>query len=107
MSRSMQAAAFAAIILSTASGAQAPVPGLRGDFLTSYGQAERKFEQLAEVTPWEKYSWRPGPGVRSVCEVFLHVAGDGYVLGEPFGVKPAAGVDLKTIETCPADKARR
>jgi hypothetical protein len=23
--------------------------------------------------PWEKYSWRPGKGVRSVCEVFLHI----------------------------------
>jgi uncharacterized damage-inducible protein DinB len=106
MHRSLLAAAFAAIVLSTAAGAQAPVPGIRGDFLASYGQAERKFEQLAEATPWEKYSWRPGKGVRSVCEVFLHVAGDGYVMGEPFGVKAPAGVDLKTIETCPADKAQ-
>lgn len=106
MSRSLPAAALAALVLSGTALAQAPVPGIRGDFLTSYGQVERKLEQLAEVTPWEKYSWRPAAGVRSVCEVFLHVAGDGYVLGEPFGVKPPAGVDLKTIETCPADKAK-
>jgi hypothetical protein len=106
MHRSLPAAALAAIVLSAAAHAQAPVPGPRGEFLNSYGQVERKLEQLAEVTPWEKYSWRPGAGVRSVCEVFLHVAGDGYVLGEPFGVKAPAGVDLKTIETCPADKAK-
>ena len=29
---------------------------------------------LAKAVPEEKYSWRPGPGVRSVGEVFVHVA---------------------------------
>jgi uncharacterized damage-inducible protein DinB len=29
---------------------------------------------LAETFPAEKFAWRPGPGVRSTSEVFMHVA---------------------------------
>jgi uncharacterized damage-inducible protein DinB len=29
---------------------------------------------LAEAIPADKYSWRPAPGVRSVSEVFMHIA---------------------------------
>src|SRR5581483_4391702 len=29
---------------------------------------------LAEAIPADKYSWRPGPGVRSVSEVYMHIA---------------------------------
>jgi uncharacterized damage-inducible protein DinB len=29
---------------------------------------------LAEATPADKFSWRPAPGVRSVSEVYMHIA---------------------------------
>ena len=29
---------------------------------------------LAKAVPEEKYAWRPGPGVRSFGEVFVHIA---------------------------------
>ena len=29
---------------------------------------------LAEATPEEKFSWRPAPSVRSVSEVYMHIA---------------------------------
>jgi len=29
---------------------------------------------LAEAIPADRYSWRPAPGVRSVSEVFMHIA---------------------------------
>ena len=35
----------------------------------------QKFVALATAVPAEKYSWRPAEGVRSIGEVFLHVAG--------------------------------
>ena len=28
---------------------------------------------LAEVTPADKFSWRPAPGVRSTSEVYMHI----------------------------------
>jgi len=40
---------------------------------------ESKFLRLAEAFPADKYSWRPGPGVRSVGEAFMHVASEFYV----------------------------
>lgn len=62
--------------------AAAPAPaGVRGEILTQFNDAAGKLEQLAEAIPQDKYTWRPAAGVRSVSEVFLHVAGSNqYVL---------------------------
>ena len=86
--------------------AQAPTKGWRAEFLNSMNGAERKYIALAEAMPWEKYSWRPAQGVRSVCEVYLHIAGANYLFSEPLGTKTPATVNMKTIETCPANKTQ-
>lgn len=53
--------------------------------------------QLAEATPADKFSWRPAPGVRSMSEVYMHIAVGNYVLLQPTGVKiPALSDDLET-----------
>ena len=96
--------AVAALLLTSPLRAQGAVTGWRGEFLNQAKELEGKFTQLANAFPWEKYSWRPGKGVRSVCEVFLHISGENYGLAEPLGVKTPAGIDLKTMETCPASK---
>jgi len=50
--------------------------------------------ELAKAIPAGKYDWRPGPGVRSVSEVFMHIAaGNSLLLGQA-GVKGIAGADL-------------
>ncbi len=60
---------------------QAPA-GLKGDMLAQFDDAAMKLVQLAEAIPQDKYGWRPGPGVRSVSEVLMHVGvGDYFVLG--------------------------
>lgn len=103
--RPMSVAVTAAVIsLSASLGAQAPVTGWRGEFLGQLATVEGKYTQLANAFSWDKYSWRPGKGVRSVCEVFLHISGENYTLAEPLGAKTPAGVDLKSMETCPAGK---
>jgi uncharacterized damage-inducible protein DinB len=79
-------------------------PGLRGEIQQELDDAEQELVQLASAVPPEKFSWRPGPGVRSFGEVLLHVAGGNYELGELWGVKPPAGVDLKKIEQQGSDK---
>ncbi len=99
-------AALASALVVPALAAQAPSSGWRAEFLNQIGAADKKFTALAEATPWEKYSWRPGKGVRSICEVYLHIAGDNYLMVEPLGVKKPAGIDYKTIETCPESKAK-
>lgn len=50
----------------------------REEFLRDFDVAARKFVQLASAMPEEAYTWRPGSGVASVGEVFVHVARYNY-----------------------------
>lgn len=60
---------------------------------------------LAEVIPAEKYSWRPAPGVRSVSEVFMHIALANFYLLSVTGPKMPADMkqDLEKTVTKKAD----
>lgn len=99
------AAALALAIPMQVSHAQtAPTTGWRAEFLAVMAVAEDKYVKLAEATPPDKLDWRPGAGVRSINEVYLHVAGANYGLAGRFDVKPPAGVDLANIEKM-SDKA--
>ena len=61
---------------------------LRADFLKMLDTAEKKVVGLAEATPQEKYSFRPGEGVRSTGEVFVHIGGANFFLPKFIGIKP-------------------
>jgi DinB family protein len=52
---------------------------VRKQFLADLDTLQHKFVALAEAIPADKYSWRPGSGVRSVGEVFQHVSSEFYV----------------------------
>jgi uncharacterized damage-inducible protein DinB len=91
--------------LRTAQAQQAPMKGWRAEFLAVMAQAEEKYVALAEATPADKLDWRPAPGVRSINEVYLHIAGANYGLVGRLGGSPPMGVDLANIEKMPADKA--
>ena len=89
--RHIMAAAVAALLIARGAAAQAPSgagEGWQGEF----EHAARQISELAEAVPAEKYSWRPGPGVRSVAEVYMHIAIGNYFLLGQAGVKPS--VDL-------------
>ncbi len=64
--------------------------GVMGDLLGDVNVVARKLDQLANAMPADKYDWRPGPGVRSVGEVFKHVASDNYLLAAMAGAQPPA-----------------
>ena len=87
----------------TAPSAAAPTSGVRAEFLNELKTQEDKFVQLAQAMPAGKYTWRPAEGVRSVSEVYLHVATANYNLPHVFGVAPppdfkAAGFDKSTTD---------
>lgn len=73
--------------------------GFRAEFLRDLDDVQGKIVALAKAIPAEKYAWRPAEGVRSVSEVFMHVAGGNYFLGTFLGAKPPAGMpkDLEKI----------
>jgi uncharacterized damage-inducible protein DinB len=67
--------------------------GLRGEFMAEIDAVEKKLVDLAGAVPAEKYGWRPAAGVRSVSEVYMHVAGANFMIPNFLGIKPPAGID--------------
>lgn len=96
---------LASLALAGSAQAQsAPTKGWRAEFLSLWKSDQTKYEQLLAATPWEKFSYRPAPGVRSTCEVFLHIGADNYLLGKEIGGAVPKTFDAKTAERCPANK---
>jgi uncharacterized damage-inducible protein DinB len=75
----------------------APKSGFRAEFLLDLDDVQKKIVDLAAAMPADKYSWRPAPGVRSVSEVFMHIAGGNYFLASFMGTKPPV-YDEQTLE---------
>jgi uncharacterized damage-inducible protein DinB len=67
--------------------AQTIPPELGQGWLPEFTLTSRQLLQLAEATPPEKFAWRPGPGVRSISEVYMHIAAGNLWLLEQAGVK--------------------
>ena len=51
-----------------------PASVFAGEYNALISQVESKVVQLAEAIPQDKMLWRPADGVRSVAEVYLHIA---------------------------------
>ena len=69
---------------------------VRKEFLTELDSLQSKFMQLANAFPADKYSWRPAPGVRSVGEVFMHVASEYYFFTPAvWGAEPSPLIEPK------------
>jgi len=63
---------------------------LKAGFVEDLGELQKKFVALAEAFPQDKYTWRPMDGVRSVAEVLMLAAFEGYAfIPNSFGGKPA------------------
>ncbi len=75
-----------------ASTALAQPPELGQGWLPEFNLAARQIITLAEAIPAEKYTWRPGPGVRSTSEVFMHIAVGNYWLLNQAGAKIPGGM---------------
>ena len=82
------------------------VTGYRSEVLALVMIQENEFLRLAEAFPAEKYTWRPGPGVKSVAEVFLHVSAANYNMYKLVGAAPPAGLDVSGMEESTTDKAQ-
>jgi uncharacterized damage-inducible protein DinB len=74
--------------------AQVPA-GVGEGWAGEFDHAARQILQLAEATPADKFGWRPAPGVRSVAEVYMHIALGNHFLLARAGAKPA--IDLSAL----------
>lgn len=96
-------------VAASAASAGAQQAALMGDLTRDANQVRDKLVALAKAIPQDKYDWRPAPGVRSVGEVFLHLASDNYLLPSVFGVAPdpATGIKADDFKTLTAYEQRK
>jgi uncharacterized damage-inducible protein DinB len=64
-----------------------PLEGVWQGYDGEWLHVSRQLVALAEAIPAEKYSWRPGPGVRSTSEVFMHIVSANFYLLSVTGPK--------------------
>ena len=66
------------------------VASLKASFIADLDTIHEKFLGLAQAFPQDKYTWRPMDGVRSVSEVLMLAAMEGYsFIPTSFGAKAA------------------
>ncbi len=79
--------------------------GFRAEFTAEVDSVGKKLVDLANAMPEAKYGWRPAPGIRSVSEVYVHVAGGNYLLPSFMGVKVPEGIS-RDMEKTVTEKAK-
>lgn len=99
--------AFGILVGMAAPAAQGadPASGFRGEYLAEVDAVGKKLLDLANAMPSDKYGWRPAAGVRSVGEVYVHVAGGNYLIPSFMGVKPPEGIN-RDMEKTITEKAK-
>ncbi len=103
-----------AILLSLQSGTSIAKDAKKSAFITDFlGQMDRVKGQIVSLEgtiPDNKFTWRPGEGVRSISEVYLHIADANYLLLSFAGAKTPVSLkelmDQKTRESSTTDKAK-
>lgn len=71
---------------------------LKAEYLANFDDTAKKFISLAEKVPADKYSYKPGEGVRTIGQVFVHIASANLFGSNSFGLTMPAGVNLKGAE---------
>jgi uncharacterized damage-inducible protein DinB len=79
-------------------GLHAQPEGLWQGFDGEWGHVSRQLIALAEAMPQENFAWRPAPGVRSVSEVYMHIALANFWLLSITGPKMPADIKSQEIE---------
>jgi uncharacterized damage-inducible protein DinB len=101
-------APVAALWVSLAGPAGAQTSTVMSDLVGDVGEVREKLVGLARAMPEGTYDWRPGEGVRSVAEVFKHVAADNYLIPEIVGIEApeGTGIDASNYQSAVSFEAR-
>jgi uncharacterized damage-inducible protein DinB len=86
-------------------GLRAQPEGLWQGYDGEWGHVSRQLIALAEATPAEKFAWRPAAGVRSMSEVYMHIALANFYLLSVTGPKMPADVKSGEMEKTVTGKA--
>lgn len=86
-----------AAVQNASHGGDPPATGLRAELISDIGVLEEKYTSLAEALAGH-FAWRPSEGVRSVSEVFMHVAGANFYIPVALDVAPPAGMEVASLD---------
>ena len=81
-----------------------PSYDLKGQAIVDLQGMQKQFVDLANAIPAEKYSWRPGEGVRSIGEVYLHIAAANHNIPTMMGTPKDAKYMAKDFQTSITEK---
>lgn len=82
----------------------APSYDMKAQSLLDLERVQKRFVDLANAVPADKFAWRPSPDSRSFAEVFLHAAGERYGILKLMGAAAPEGFDAKAFEKSTTDK---
>lgn len=82
----------------------APSYDMKAQSIEDLQDLQKKFTALADAVPAEKYSWRPGEGVRSIGEVYLHIVAANHNIPVYMGAPKSAQYMVKDFDKTAADK---
>jgi len=77
---------------------ETPQLSAAADLLLPFSESREHVLALAKAIPEEKYKWRPGPGVRSIQEVLIHIANGNALLLNIANNAPSGDALKKQIE---------
>jgi uncharacterized damage-inducible protein DinB len=90
--------------------ADMPATGFQADLTGQINYVQKQIMDLEGAIPADKFDWRPGQGVRSIGEVYLHVAFGNYILLKLSGFEapPEANfsMDMKKWDSQTMDKTK-
>ena len=92
------------LLVAAAFAAAAPLHAqIMGDFHRDVNDVQKKIIDLANAMPEASLDYTPGPGVRTVREVFMHIAADNYLIpvymGKPAPAATGITADYNTAVT--------
>jgi len=96
----------AAMAGQTATDSSAPSYDMKAQALLDLETVQKKFVDLANAVPADKFGWKPSDDSRSFAEVLMHVAGERYQILALMGAAPPSDFDGKTFEKSTADKEK-
>jgi uncharacterized damage-inducible protein DinB len=94
-----------ALVLGAAALHAGEYEGLWQGFDGEWGHVSRQLVALAEATPAEKFAWRPAERVRSMSEVYMHIALTNFYLLSVTGPKLPPDIKAEDMENAVTAKA--
>lgn len=92
--------------LAQATDSSAPSYDMKAQALLDMERVQKKFVDLANAMPADKFAWKPAEDTRSFAEVLMHVAGERYQILRLMGATPPADFNGKTFEKSTTNKAQ-